>query len=261
MRFRYVWISVGAIMVVVFLFSADPLARIAWQKYRAPEIAITLDRTDAALAMQIGNYYFNGGAYDLEIAAHAYERANAIDPRVLWGHYQRARILFIKGDFSGAIEEINRELLANPSNLRSLYVRGLIYGYHGDLDKAEDDFRSFTQWAPKEWAGYNDLAWILEKRGKYKAAKDAIAKAFVEIPQANNNPWLWNSLGVAELNLGNHADAHNAFKRAQTLANSLTEADFRKSYPGNAPAEAGSGLKVFRDAIMENLTTSGSVDK
>ena len=62
--------------------------------------------------MQIGNYHFGGGAYDLAVAERAYRRAVAIDPKVLWGHYQIARIIFVKGDFEGALNEF---IMAHPA--------------------------------------------------------------------------------------------------------------------------------------------------
>ena len=238
----------------------DSLASFVWQKYRAPQVAILLDRNNTELAMFIGNYYFNGviggGEYNPDIAEKAYEKAVKINPKILWGHYQLARIYFVKGDYEQALAEIAKELEANPENLRSLYVRGLIYGYRngpGDSELAENDFKRFTLWAPSEWAGYNDLAWILSKRGKYKEAGETITAAFREIRESKNNPWLWNAKGVAELNLGEYADAANSFGRALDLANALTEADWRRSYPGNDPASAGSGLDAFKEAIRDNI--------
>src|SRR3990172_10167699 len=146
MNSRHIWVSISAILLFGFLLSRG--------------------YGDAGFLMRQGNFYFNGGAYDLEKAERAFQRAVRIEPGILWGHYQLARIYFVKGNFDKAIEEINKELEANPENLRSLYVRGLIYGYRnqfGDLELVENDFRRFTYWAPSEWAGYNDLAWILSK--------------------------------------------------------------------------------------------------
>ena len=259
------WFSVGAVIIFSFFISRDTMARFAWQKYRSPKMAILLDGSDANLAMFIGNYYFNGviggGKYNPDIAEKAYKKAVLINPKILWGHYQLARIIFVEGKYNEALNEINKELEANPENLRSLYVRGLIYGYRnqaGDLEKAEADFLRFTKWAPKEWAGYNDLAWILSKQGKYKEAKEAITAAFREISESENNPWFWNALGVAELNLKKYGAAKTAFEKAESLAKNLTLADWRRAYPGNNPASAESGLSAFRKAIEENLRRSES---
>ena len=261
MKQRQSFLLVFVIIVFVSIYlGRDSLASFVWQKYRAPQVAVFLDRSNAELAMFIGNYYFNGviggGEYNLDIAEKAYQKAVSINPRILWGHYQLSRIAFVKGDYEQALAEIMKELKANPENLRSLYVRGLIYGYRGqagDLAKAEADFRRFTFLAPSEWAGYNDLAWILSKHRKYKEVKETIATAFREISESKNNPWLWNALGVAELNLKEYKNAELSFGKSKQLAERLTEEDWRRSYPGNNPASAEEGLSSFLQAIDENL--------
>src|SRR3989344_7572077 len=120
MKKRDVYLSIFAILVFSFLLSQNYLAGYVWARYRNAGAAFFLTR-DAKLAMGIGNYYFNGGTYDLEKAGEAYRKAVKIDPKILWGHYQLARIYFVKGDSARALEEINQELEANPENLRSLY--------------------------------------------------------------------------------------------------------------------------------------------
>lgn len=238
-------------------------ARYAWRQWRAPQLALALDRTDAPLAMAIGNTYFgtaplgNGiPAYDPALAKSAFEKALSIEPGVLWGHYSLARIAFAKGDFAGALREINAELAANPDNLRSLYVRGLIYGYRGkpgDLALAESDFHRFTLWAPTEWAGYNDLSWILAKEGKYGDIASLMQRAFASVPEGSENPWLLNELGLAELNLGQYAAAQVTLVKAQAAAAALTEGDWRHAYSGDSPATDQAGLAAFRAAVAENL--------
>lgn len=258
----YVWVSIAAVAAFVFLLSRDELTEAAWEQYRWPRVALVISR-DAELAMQIGNYYFGGPAYDLAVAERAYRKAVAIEPGILWGHYQLARIHFMRREYEDALQKVALELEHNPENLRSLYIRGLMYAFRdqpGDLGRAEDDFRRFTQWVPKEWAGYNDLAWVLSKQGKYAEAKTAIEAAFREVPGDESNPWLWNSLGAAELNLGNYREATSAFKRAQDLAQGLSEASWRQAYPGNNPADAASGIQAFKDAIAENLQRAAAVN-
>ena len=216
----------------------------------------TFNPSDLDLAMRLGSYYFGGGAYDLKKSETAYRQAVSINQGVLWGHYQLSRIYFVKGDYTLALEEIEKELEYNPENLRSLYIRGLIYGYRnqvGDLEKAEADFRRFTEWAPKEWAGYNDLAWVLLKQEKYEETEKTVNLALKEVLKAENNPWLWNALGVAELNLKKYSNAANSFNKAKELVQNLTLADWRVAYPGNNPEQAKSGLEAFHAAIDENL--------
>jgi tetratricopeptide (TPR) repeat protein len=252
-------------LVALWLWSPWPTeaARYVWRQWREPHLAILLDRSDAALALEIGNYYYGtviiGRAtprYNPALAERAFERAVAINPAILWGHYSLARIYFAKGNFDEALHEANEELAANPANLRTLYVRGLIYGYRGlprDLYLAETDFKRFTEWAPTEWAGYNDLAWVLAKEGKYVEIESVIETAFVRVPAGRENPWLLNMLGTARLNLSDRAGAKAAFGEALRYAEALTSADWRQAYSGNDPATDAEGLDAFISTLKENL--------
>lgn len=269
LKLWHVWVSALAVLLFAFLLSRDALARYAWQRYRSADVALALNRGDADLAMRIGTYCFNGAAgestYDLKKAERAFQEALRINPNMLWGHYQLARIHFIGSDFDGALRETNEELERNPADLRSLYVRGLIYGYRaypGDSEKAESDFKNFVQWAPGEWAGYNDLAWILSKEGKYRETEGVIQTAFQKAVDAGDNPWLWNSLGVAQLNLGEYGAAEKSFGQAKVLAEGLTVQDWSGAYPGDNPRSADEGLRAFIGAIEENLrrAKTGLVD-
>ncbi|MDP3762565.1 MAG: tetratricopeptide repeat protein [bacterium] len=240
MKSRHIWFSIFAVLLFGFLLSRG--------------------YGDAGFLMRQGNYYFNGGAYDLEKAERAFQRAVRIEPGILWGHYQLARIYFVKGDSAKATEEINKELEANPENLRSLYVRGLIYGFGKNFVSAEEDFRLFTLWAPKEWAGYNDLAWILAREGKYEETKNVLISALAKVPKAESNPWLFNSLGVAYLNLKDYKNARAHLEKAMAAMAKLTLRGWQNAYPGNDPKSAEEGMAAFREAIKENLRRARGVD-
>ncbi len=255
----------------VILFSQDAFARIVWQKYKYTDLALLLDRSDAKLAMEIGNHYFNGpacakasagkaGCYDLNKAEDGFRKAISIDPKIFLGNYQLARVYFVKGKNEAALLAIDKELEANPENLRSLYVRGLILAGMGDLSGAEGDFRRFTLWAPKEWAGYNDLAWVLAKQEKYGEARDAILKAFENINSAKENAWLQNSIGVAYLNLKDYQRARQAFLAAQVAAEKMNEKEWIKAYPGNDPDKTKESFMRFKEAINLNLAHTSIVD-
>lgn len=248
-------LGIGFLSAYVF---REPLGWIVWRNFHSAPVATALNRTDPALFFDIGNYYFGGSAYDLGAAERAFRGAVSIDSRILLGHYQLARILFAKGDFPEALAEINNELNVNPQNLRSLYVRGLVEGYSGSFLKAAEDFSRFVAWSPTEWAGYNDLAWALSKVGEYEKALAAINTSFVKVPGGEKNPWLWNSKGVAELNLQKYEEATVSFATAKALAEQLTEADWQRAYPGNDPKSATDGRRIFRDAIEKNLLQARS---
>lgn len=242
-----------ATAAALLFFDRTALAEIAWNRFRAPQMALIFDVSDASLALNIGIYAFGVGSYDPLLAQQAFQKAVAIDGGILWGHYQLARVLFVEGKLREADVEINKELVYHPDNLRALYVRGLIHAYSKDLPGAALDFEHFTEWAPSEWAGYNDLAWILGQEGKYKEAKAALERGLHMAVGAGENPWLWNNLGVQELNLGDYSGAIKSFENAQTFAAPLNEDSWKLAYPGNDPSGNNERIKAFQNAITANL--------
>lgn len=202
-----------------------------------------------------GNYYFNGGAYNLEKAAKYYKAAAFVDREASYPHYQLARVLFVKADFNEARAEIDKALKLNPENKRAYYVRGLIDGYDGDWKSAVEDFRKFVEWAPKEWAGYNDLAWAYYESKDYQKAADVASKGLEVAP---NNVWLLNGLGVSLQALGKGDEAKAVLSRAAELAQKITPVDWEKAYPGNDTQTAEWNLAQFRTDVNYNLSLASN---
>ncbi|MCX6813574.1 MAG: hypothetical protein NTV77_03835, partial [Candidatus Azambacteria bacterium] len=203
----------------------------------------------AKQAFKHASYYFNGGAYDLNKAEHWYKIALAIQPKLTNTHYQLARIYFVKGDFDKALTEINTELNSNSDNGRSYYIKGLIDGYSVDNQAAIADFKKFVAWSPKDWAGYNDLAWAQYKAKDFKAAEETISVALKNVVP---NAFLLNGLGAAKLGQKKYDEAKKVFASALQLAQNLTIKDWQSAYPGNDPAEAEKNLKKFKDNLASN---------
>ena len=171
----------------------------------------------------------------------------------------RARIAFINADFDAALADLNAELELYPANKRTLYMRALTYAYRGapgDLALAEQDFRDFIAWAPSEWAGYNDLAYVLAKKEEYVKAAAVLENGIKKADGGELNPWLWNSLGVMELNTHNPGSALASFEKAKSLMETLTTIDWQKAYPGNNPMLAAGGMEAMRSGIEKNITAA-----
>lgn len=200
-----------------------------------------------------GNYYFGRGkAYNLEKAAFYYERALKRDSTVADAWHQLARIDFLKGDFTAALEKINRQIeLHGKSLMSSYYIRGLIYGYTKEYIKAEQDFKTFLTWDPKNWAALNDLAWIYFVQGKFKEAEETAARGLLVDP---DNPWLLTMRGMSRFNMGGQSQEplHDLVRARDEMAR-LSERDWIRAYPGNDPRIASAGLTSMRRAIEDNL--------
>ncbi len=248
----------GVLLVVLVLFSTvrNALAHVLVQQ-RLPQLAVLMHPTDAGIYFSIGNHYFSDEAYNTQKAVRNYRLALQFDPSLQGPHYQLARIYFIQGNFTDALYEINRELAQHPEYMRAHYTRGLIYGYIGDLERAASDFEAFVTWKPDSWAGHNDLAWVQFQQGRYADAAETAQRGLAITP---DNPWLLNSLGVAQLNLGLKEDARVAFTKAQRIAETMAPKDWGVAYPGNDPAIYAEGLDKMKSSLTENLLLTNDVD-
>lgn len=262
----------ASVFIVLALWFYTPLptlaARYLWNEWHAGTLSLSLNRSDALLASAIGAYYFGNQfatsttaerPYDLSLARKAFGRSIEIDPLMPFTHYLRARVAFVQSDFGAALEDLTTELALAPENKRTLYMRGLVYAYRGetgDLSLAEQDFKTFVAWAPKEWAGYNDLAFVLAKEKQYGNAATVLKEGIAKADGGDTNPWLWNALGIMELNLENPRASLAALTKAQTFAASLTETDWQRAYPGNDPSGATDGIEAMRTGIAKNLVTA-----
>lgn len=254
-------ISLFVVSAAVFLLAFHaPLGGFLWQRFHWGNAALFFDR-NAALALEIGNHYFNvdgEGEYDLKKADYFFSRAIAIDPNVPDAWHQRARISFLRGDFRDALEKINIQIALHGDTLMaSYYIRGLIYGYDNRLDKAIPDFERFLSWDKTNWAAHNDLAWVYFRKGDFRNANRLAVEGLKYNP---DNPWLLTMKGITFLNLGRRGEARQTLQAALDKAKSLGEADWKKAYPGNDPKLARQGLSEMLKAIEVNLSLA-SVDK
>lgn len=247
----------AAVLVSSGFLYRDHVAQFVWDYTKWDAVALSINAENSGLATEIGLYYFGGGAYDLERAKRAFEETIVIDSSVPGIRYQLGRIHFIQGNFGHAIYVLTRELELYPDHLRPLYVRGLVYGYRGlpgDLALAEEDFANFNAWASGEWAGYNDLAWIQTRREKFSDARDTVHRAFDAIWWVKQgNPWLWTTLGIAELNLGNYNEARDAFLIARRYSEEMSPGYFMTAYPGNDSRNAEELFNQYQATLSFNL--------
>ncbi len=209
----------------------------------------------AEYALTQANYYFNGGTYNLSVASKWYKTADFFGFDPSFAHYQLARIYFVENKLVEAKKEIDIALVKNPDNQRAFYIRGLIDGFAKNYGEAISDFEKFTAWSPKEWAGWNDLAWVSYEAGDYTKAKEA---AFEGLKIDAVNPWLLNNLGLAYLGLGEKKRAQEIFIKTQEKADLLTIEDWQKAYPGNNPNSAEWSLAKFRANVKYNTTLAST---
>jgi tetratricopeptide (TPR) repeat protein len=197
-----------------------------------------------------GNYYFNGGEYDLKKAESLYQKALVFNQKNWEAHYQLGRINLINSKFQGGISEIDKALAVDPENKRAYYVRGLLNGYAHNYTEAEKDFQNFIAFAPHEWAGYMDLSWVYINSEKYEDAVKTTSNALVLFP---DNIWLYANKGLAEYKSGKYEESKTSLGIAKKLAKNLTSDDWAKAYPGNNSGDAEKGVEEIKTAIDYNF--------
>jgi tetratricopeptide (TPR) repeat protein len=215
----------------------------------------------------VGQYFFNhddapGGAYDLGKAQLFYERAIAENPRVnnqVW--YQSGRVDFIQGNFDAALSKFQKQQEYFGDEIPNVYyMTGLTYAYRArvtgseeDWLRAEADFQKAVSFFPDTPWPYVDLAWVYFSQGKFEEMSPLLEKG---LSYESNNPWLLNMYGLALLNTGSKALAHEYFLFAEEMAEKVTVEEWGRSYPGNSPALWEEGLHEFRSLIKKNIAVT-----
>jgi tetratricopeptide (TPR) repeat protein len=214
-----------------------------------------IKRETSSIFFNQGEKYFGKDNYNLVRAEKYYKTAIFIDSKYPVVHYQLGRIYFLNGNFNQAIAEFDEELSDNPTFRQSYYMRGLTYGYMQDYEKSISDFKKYIELAPYEWAPYNDLAWVYLIKNDYQNAENIVLEG---LKTDHRNSWLLSNLGIARLNLGKYELAKENFLLAKQYSEKLSASDWDKTYPGNDPKIAESGIHEMKAAIFLNLAT---VDK
>lgn len=217
----------------------------------------------ASAASYIGAAYFGGiKGYSLPCARYAYSRAISLDPKgdtLAW--YQLGRIDFLEGNFGAALNKFRKQIEYFGDEIPNVYYMiGLTNGYAAresnseqSWKAAEAGFTRFLEFFPESPWGRTDLAWIYFAQGKYEAMKPILEKGLEYEP---NHAWLLNMYGLALLNTGERARAHEYFSRAYEEAAKLTPEDWGRAYPGNDPNSWPTALGEMRNAIAQNITLS-----
>lgn len=244
-------LRISALIALLLAAGAVSLldSRLVWERTHNEFLTTALPH-DATICYEIGNYYFGNPAYDLKKAEKYFNCSLELDGDFFGSHYQLARIAFVKNDMVDALRHINQELTLHPDHIRAYYVRGLVYGYGGILNKAEEDFQTFIEWKPSSWAGRNDLAWIYFQMGEFDKALIQIEAALQFDP---DNAWLLNSKGVALMNLGEVERARDTLERALAAARRMTAASWGRAYPGNDPVLYEDGIRHMTMTIQNNI--------
>jgi tetratricopeptide (TPR) repeat protein len=244
-------IAAAVVLVALVWILGPDIARASVDAYEDVTYAI---HPSAAYAFEIGERHFdasNPSQYDIRRAQIFFNKAAALDPSYPYLYHELARISFLRGNFPLALSEIDLQIeLHGDSEPNSYYVRGLIEGYMGDYTDAVNDFKTFLEYNPGNWAAENDEAWVLLKAGRYE---EALAVTGAGLQTYPDNPWLLNSEATALSQLGYPLAALPVIQKASEDMSTITPQDWEIAYPGNDPAIAPDGLASFRQDVSDNM--------
>ncbi len=246
MRNKYaVYVFIGVCAIALILASSERVK---------DRVALRFDRT-ASHAFTLGTHHLdttNRDEYNIDEAMYFFQEAASIDPSYPLVHHQIARIYFLQGRYSQALESVNKELANNPQGTfaSSYYLRGLIAGYMQDYDSAVRDYKKYVELNPSGWEGRVDYAWVLIKTKDYKTALDTIDDGLIAWPE---NPWLLSVRATTLFEMGRLEEAHATVRAAALAAEGITPEIWLRAYPGNNPDAAAVGIETIRSSIAKNV--------
>ena len=208
----------------------------------------------AEAAYALGEKYFNQfqtDTYDIKRSREYYFEALELNP----GHptvlLQIARTSFVIEDLDNALLQIDLQINkygeAHPS---AYYVRGLIYGFKKQYERAGADFETYLKYRPSQWFAYNDLAWTYINSSQFEKALEAADTGLQIVPE---NAWLLISKTTALYELKRYDEAYDAATKSIPAAEKVTPEQWIVMYPGNDPATVTQGIRDMIAAANANL--------
>lgn len=137
------------------------------------------------------------------------ERRAAVRMELAGAYYER-------GQFSVALDEVQRALAAKPDMPGAHDLRGLIYGALGDSEQAEKSFRRAQQLAPREGGTMHNYGWFLCQQRRYAEAETQFSAALAQ-PTYRDAVRTLLTQGVCQARAGRWADAERTLSRSFEL--------------------------------------------
>ena len=208
----------------------------------------------ASRAYLHGERHFDASSsrlYDIDAAQWYFAEVARLDPGYPGVYHELARIAFLRGDLAFALSLINLHIRKHGEDIQSsFYVRGLIEGYMGRYDNAIEDYETFLQSRPRNWAALNDYAWVLLKADRPEDAHWVAVRGLVYFP---DNAWLLNTDAIALYEMGDLTAAASKARAASSAFEHITRQMWLTAYPGNDPKVAELGIETLRASIFDNM--------
>jgi tetratricopeptide (TPR) repeat protein len=161
----------------------------------------------------------------------------------------RGRVMTGKGDYARALLEFQNAAKLSPSDAEPVYQLGMTYLRMQNIRPAVMYFRKAVELNPKHAAAQTILAELLIRANGKDLLEQAAGRANEVLKMEPDNVDAWNALAVAELKLGDLADAGKHITEAlhrfpESLKASATLASIKLAQKDFAGAET-----VMKDAV------------
>lgn len=120
-------------------------------------------------------------------------------------------LIFAKGDFHGALKEINSLINEFQDEAILFNIKGACYAGVGQLDIAVENYEKAIEINPDYAKAYYNLAGAFEEQNKYDKAVQAYKKSISLEPE---NPQAHNNLGNVYKDLEKYTDAIHSYEQA-----------------------------------------------
>jgi tetratricopeptide (TPR) repeat protein len=158
---------------------------------------------------------------------------------------QDAQALISKGDYNGALDELNHYLSGSPQDAEARFTRGLVLVKLNRSDEAIKAFSDLTRDYPQLPEPYNNLAVLYAQKGDYEKARDALEAALSTQP----------AYATAHENIGDiyAALAGAAYRRALQLDQNNASVKYKLSLI-NQLSSGAAGASTVQGAVPTKET-------
>jgi tetratricopeptide (TPR) repeat protein/TolB-like protein len=151
----------------------------------------------------------------MELAATPCQRAPTVDPVFTPAYIQRADYRVQRGDSGGAIADLERAALLEPSSETVALHLASAYDAAGLHDKATATAQKAVNANSQSWAAWYELGEIYLKATNFDQAAQAYTRA-TQLAPGNN--WAWTRLGTVYSMAERLPEAEAAFRAALKIA-------------------------------------------
>lgn len=123
---------------------------------------------------------------------------------------------YAQGQFTTALDEVKRSLVADPNHAPSYNLRGLIYQGLNEVQLADESFRRALQLSPGDADSMHNYGWFLCQQRRFAEAEVQFNAAVAQ-PQYRDRSKSMLAMGVCQGRAGQLATAEQTLQRSFDL--------------------------------------------